>query len=220
MRTITTAPAETGAGPALPAQAGILLTHVAGYMAVRTVEMGVRSGLIGTLAARPGSTSDDLADVLDMDQFYVAVWCRAGFAAGILDRVEVGYGLAPHMRTLLLDDSSPAYVGGLFPLARKPEMFGRFDGSLQSGERLWWDTTSAEWIEGVAATGRPFYTRLVPAGLDRISGLAERLRTGCRVVDTACGAGAGVIRLAQKYPNCRSSVWTETSTRSSRPMLQ
>ncbi len=203
MTTVTTAPAEADTGPALPAQAGLLLTHVAGYMAVRTVEMGVRSGLIAAIAARPGSTADDLADLLEMDEFYVAVWCRAAFAAGVLDHMDVGFGLAPHMGTLLLDDSSPAYVGGMFPLVRQPEMFGRFDESLQSGERLWWDTTSAEWIEGVAATGRPFYSRLVPGGLDKIAGLAERLRSGCQVVDTACGAGAGVIRLAQKYPNCQ-----------------
>jgi len=207
MSTVTTAPApapaQTETGPTPQAQAGILLNHVAGYMAVRTVEMGLRAGLVGAIAARPGSTPDDLADLLDMNQFYVSVWCRAAFAAGALERVDAGYRMAPHMDTLLLDDSSPAYAGGLFPLVRQPEMFGRFDESLHSGERLWWDDTSANWIAGVAATGRPFYTRLVPGGLDRIAGLADRLLDGCRVVDTACGAGAGVIRLAQRYPNCQ-----------------
>ena len=203
MSTVTTTQSVPGTGPALQAQAGILLGHVAGYMALRTVEMGLRSGIIGAIETRPGGAPDDLAEMLDMDRFYVSVWCRAALAAGVLDRADGGYRLAPHMRTLLLDDSSPGYVGGMFPLVRQPEMFGRFDDSLRSGARLWWDETSADWIAGVAATGRPFYTRLVPGGLDKIAGLADRLRSGCRVVDTACGSGAGVLRLAQAYPNCQ-----------------
>jgi len=59
------------------------------------------------------------------------------------------------------------------------------------------------WITGVAGTGAPFYTRLVPGGLSQVPGLTQRLETGCRVIDTACGAGAGVVRLAEQYPNCQ-----------------
>ncbi len=184
-------------------QAGMLLRQVAGYMAHRTVEMGLRSGLVRAIATTPDVTPDDLAGQLGMDAFYVSVWCRGAFAAGVLDRAGSGYRLAPHLDTLLLDHTSPAYVGGLYPLVLQPEMFGRFGDSLTSGARLWWDETSADWIAGVAATGGPFYTRLVPGGLDQIVGLAERLRSGCRIADTACGAGAGVIRLATTYPNCQ-----------------
>ena len=200
MSTETTTTA-TDTGPTPQAQAGLLLGHVAGYMGLRTIEMGLRAGLVSEIASRPGVTPDDLAARLGMDGFYVSVWCRAAFAAGVLERDGDGYRLAPHVGTLLLDDASPAYVGGMFPLVRQPEMLGRFDANLSSGTRLWWDDTSPEWIAGVAATGRPFYTRLVPGGLDQVPGLAERLHSGCRVVDTACGAGAGVIRLATHYPN-------------------
>ncbi len=180
MSTVTTAPApaQTETGPTPQAQAGILLNHVAGYMAVRTVEMGLRAGLVGAIAARPGSTPDDLADLLDLDQLYVSVWCRAAFAAGALERVDAGYRMAPHMDTLLFDDSSPAYAGGLFPLVRQPEMFGRFDESLHSGERLWWDDTSANWIAGVAATGRPSTPDSYPVAWTR----SPVLPTACSMV--------------------------------------
>ena len=67
---------------------------------------------------------------------------------------------------------------------------------------MWWSDTSPEWIAEVGRTGTPFYTRLVPGGLDQVPGLAERLAAGCRVVDTACGTGAGLIRLASTYPAC------------------
>lgn len=70
--------------------------------------MGLRSGLIATLDARPGRTADDLADALGLDHFYVSVWCRSALAAGVLDRAGDGYRLAPHLGTLLLDQSSAA----------------------------------------------------------------------------------------------------------------
>jgi ubiquinone/menaquinone biosynthesis C-methylase UbiE len=147
-------------------------------------------------------TGEDLAQSLGLDHFYVSVWCRSALAAGVVERVGDGYRLGDHMETLLLDTGSPAYVGGVFLVCEAPEMFGRFEANLASGNRMWWDETSPEWIAGVAGTGTPFYTRLVPGGLAQVPGLSERLAAGCRVVDTACGAGAGVVRLARTYPEC------------------
>jgi SAM-dependent methyltransferase len=183
-------------------QAGAMLGLVAGYAGVRTVEMGLAHGLVAELDARPGATADELADRLGLDDLYTAVWCRSAFAAGVLDRDGAGYRLAPHLGTLLLDTGHPAYVGGIFPLVQQREMFGRFGEVLASGDRLWWDETSHEWIARVSGTGRPFYTRLVPGGLAQVPGLAEQLEAGARVVDHACGAGAGLVQLARAYPRC------------------
>ena len=198
MNTTTEAPTQA----TVPEQAGLLLGHVAGYMSHRTIDIGLRYGLIAELAASPGLSPDDLATRLRMDDFYVVVWCRAALAAAVLERSGDGYQLGEHLDTLLLDDTSPAYVGGLFPLAMQPEMFTRFGESLQSGERLWWDETSPAWIDGVTSTGKPFYSRLVPGGLSQVPGLLERLEAGVRVIDTACGTGAGLVKLAAAYPSC------------------
>ena len=192
----------TLAGPTIKEQAPILLSQIAGYVGHRTIAMGLRSGLIAALADAPdGLTSDALADRVELDAFYTAVWCRAALGAGMCDRTDDDrYRLTAHMDTLLLDRTSPAYVGGVFTLMEQPEMFDRFERALPSGARMWWDDTSHDWIANVSGTGTPFYTRLVPGGLDRVPGLSERLAAGGRVVDTACGAGVGVIRLAEHYP--------------------
>jgi ubiquinone/menaquinone biosynthesis C-methylase UbiE len=188
--------------PPLAEQAPILLSQVAGYVGFRTVALGLRAGLVTALAAAPaGLTADELAEQLDLDPFYVAVWARGALAAGVCDRDEDHrYRLVPHMTTLLLDTDSPAHVGGVFDVLSQPEVFDRFEANLASGERTWWDETSHHWIAGVAGTGRPFYTRLVPAGLAQIPGLADRLARGGRIVDTACGAGVGLVRLAEHFP--------------------
>ncbi len=207
MTTTPAAPTVPSPAPAPDAQrtladaAPTVLSLIAGYMGARTVSMGLRSGLLGRLADSP-ATADDLAGALGMDPFYVAVWCRAALGAGVLERDGAGFRLGEHMATLLLDTSSPAYVGGVFTVAEAPEMFGRFEASLSSGERMWWEDTSPEWIAAVSGTGTPFYTRLVPGGLQQVPGLVERLTEGCAVVDTACGSGVGAVRLATTYPRC------------------
>jgi SAM-dependent methyltransferase len=199
--TETLAPAD---GPTIKEQGGALLAHAAGYASHRTITIGLRSGLLEELGRVPaGATPDELAERLDLDPFYVSVWCRAALSAGVCERDGDRYRFAPHMATLLLDRSSPAYAGGVFNLLEQWEMLGRFEASLASGQRLWWDGCSPEWIAGVTRTGTPFYTRLVPGGLGQVPGLAERLAAGGLIVDSACGAGVGLVRLATHYPDSR-----------------
>ncbi len=189
--------------PTIQEQAPRLLSHAAGYASHRTIGMGLRTGLIDALAqTRHGRTPDELAESLDLDPYYLDVWCRSALGAGVCQRDGDRYRLAPHMDTLLLDRTSPAYIGGVFLVFEQHELFDRFEQVFGSGERLWWDETSPEWIAGVAGTGAPFYTRLIPGGLAEVPGLEDRLAVGGRIVDTACGAGNGLIRLADHYPDC------------------
>jgi SAM-dependent methyltransferase len=166
--------------------------------------MGQRTGLLAALAEASGngSTADQLAERLDLDPFYVGTWCRAAFAAQVCDRDGDVYRLAPHMATLLLDETAPGFVGATFRVLEQDELFGRFERHLASGERLWWNECSQDFIRAVSGTGRPFYRRLVPGGLSQVPGLPERLAAGCRVLDSACGAGRGLIMLAEAYPEC------------------
>lgn len=223
----------------LPEQAPKLLAHIAGYVGHRTVTIGLRHGLIAALDEGGSTTPAELADRLDLDPFYVGVWCRSALACGICEldpdrrgddvapgpddparqearsasappepasresvSLESRYVLAPHMGTLLLEADHPAFVGGVFTVLEQREVFDRFGEVLGTGERLWWDGCSPEWIAGVAATGMPFYRRLAPAGLSRVPGLGDALDAGCRILDTACGSGGGLVHLARSYPRC------------------
>lgn len=193
----------SGAEPvAITDQLPLLTAQAAGYVGHRTIAMGLRTGLLRAVNSMPAATPEQLAAALTLDSFYTSVWCQAAFAAGVLERRGGGYELAPHMATLLLDGSSAAHVGALFPVLEQAEIFDQFEKTLATGERTWWNRTSAEWIAGVAAAGTPFYIRLIPGGLCQVPGLSERLRAGCRVMDTSCGAGVGLSRLATTYPAC------------------
>ena len=82
----------------------------------------------------------------------------------------------------------------------QPEFLDRFTELLPTGKRTWWDECGPDLIKGVSQTARPFYTRMIPGGLSQVPGLSEALSGNMRVMDLACGAGVGLIRMARTYP--------------------
>jgi SAM-dependent methyltransferase len=200
MTTSVTSATDKG-HPSAKRQAGALLEQVAGYVGTRTIQLGLRSGLIKAFAdADGGLTPDELAVGADIDPFYAQVWCRAAIAAGVLERDGARLGLAEHLDDLLLTGDHPAHVGAVVRIFEHPEIFDQFGERLATGERTWWDQCSPSFIAGVSATGLPFYVRLIPGGLSHVPGLAERLQEPARILDAACGAGAGLLRLVETYP--------------------
>jgi SAM-dependent methyltransferase len=182
-------------------QAGMLLEQAAGYVATRTIQLGLRTGLLEVFAdADGGITPDELAVAADIDPFYAQVWCRAATAAGLLKGDGARLRLAEHLDDLLLTGDHPAHVGAVFRIFEHPEIFEHFGERLATGERTWWDRCSPEFIAGVSATGLPFYVRLIPGGLNLVPGLAAQLQGPARILDAACGAGAGLVRLAEAFP--------------------
>jgi SAM-dependent methyltransferase len=202
--TTTTTPTESGTGPDVAQQARMLLGQVAGYVGTRTIQLGLRAGLVEAFAgAEHGLTPEELAVEVDIDPFYARVWCRAAIGTGLLRRDGGRLRLGEHLADLLLAGDHPAHVGAMIRILEHPEIFDHFGQRLATGERTWWDRCSPDFIAGVSATGLPFYVRLIPGGLHRVPGVADLLRGPARVIDTACGAGAGLVRLGETYPNIR-----------------
>jgi SAM-dependent methyltransferase len=194
-------PTTNEAVPDVKQQAGMLLQQIAGYVGTRTAQLGLRAGLVEVLAeADHGLAPDELAIQADIDPFYTQVWCRAAIGAGLLTRDGERLRLAEHLDALLLENEHPAHVGAMIRILELPEIFDRFGQRLATGERTWWDRCSPDFIDGVAATGLPFYVRLIPGGLRQVPGVEDLLQGPARVLDTACGAGAGLVRLGELYP--------------------
>jgi SAM-dependent methyltransferase len=185
----------------LQEQAGALLGNAAGYIATRTIQIGLDYGLFELIAEQGPVSSTDLAESAGIDGLYSEVWCRSAFAAGVLDGHDEGeYTLAPHMKVLLLDKSSPGYLGGLFKALTQPEIFDTFGENLESGERIWWDQTTPAWIAAVGETGGAFNTRFIPDGISNVPGATDRLVAGGKALELACGIGIGLVRLGTEYP--------------------
>jgi SAM-dependent methyltransferase len=187
--------------PEVQQQAGKVLSQVAGYVGVRTIDIGLRRGILAEIGKHPeGITPEDLAKKLGMHAFYIEVWGQSAYAAEVIDLSDGRYLLAPHMDKLLLDNDFPGYIGGMPSVLLSKEMFGTFDENLESGDPLWWDKCSPEFIEAVMNTGRAFYNRLIPNGMSKIAGLEDKLNAGARVLELATGAGFGLTKMASQYP--------------------
>jgi SAM-dependent methyltransferase len=183
------------------AAASQLVGHAAGYVAARTIDIGLRHGLFAALADADGPLpSPEFADRLGLDSLYAAVWLRSAHAAGVIDVEGGGYVLPAAMGVALLTEDHPAHTGSLFGVLGQPELFDIFGDRLHSGERLWWDDCSSGFIAAVSATGRPFYNRLVPVGMEQVPGLVEVLNAECRILELAIGTGIGLVRMATQYP--------------------
>ena len=183
-------------------QAGALLANAAGYIATRTIRIGLDRGLFELIGEQGPMSTADLSDAAGLDMLYSEVWCRSAFTAGVLEGHDAdAYTLAPHIDVVLLDRGSPGYVGGLFKVLTEPEMFDTFAENFKSGERIWWDQTSPAWIAAVGETGGAFNTRFIPGGISQVPGAAEYLGAGNKVLELACGTGVGLVRLGSEYPN-------------------
>lgn len=67
-------------------QAGTVLSHVAGYVAVKAMNIGLHHGLFEEIGKHSqGLTVSALAEAVDMDPFYLEVWCRAAYGAEVLE---------------------------------------------------------------------------------------------------------------------------------------
>lgn len=185
-------------------QTGKLLNHVAGYVGLRTIELGLRHGLLAEAHKHPdGITVDALAEKTGLDPFYVTVWVRSAYGAEVLElNGDSSYKLAPHMEKLLLNEDFPGHVGGVFKVMLQPEFFDKFSKNLATGERLWWNECSPDFIQAVSATGMPFYNRMIPGGMEKVPGLKEKLEKGASVLELCVGTGRGLAKLVRQYPNC------------------
>jgi ubiquinone/menaquinone biosynthesis C-methylase UbiE len=203
MTTTATAPAATQ--PDLAQQSAKLLGQYAGYAGTWTIELGLRTGLLESLAGR-AATADDLAERLGTDPLYTRVWCRSAYAAGVLELAEDGatYALAPHMATLLLDADAPGYLGGIartFVALR--ESFLDVRDFIRSGRREWWSDFDPEWIAAVGDSGQAFYRRMLNLVVPRLPAVRSALEAGAHVLDLACGVCNGPIKIARAYPAAR-----------------
>ncbi|OLS23589.1 MAG: putative methyltransferase YcgJ [Candidatus Heimdallarchaeota archaeon LC_3] len=181
-----------------------ILTDIAGYVSVRTINIGLELDLFSEIAKHTdGISVQELAKITGLDPVYLEVWMKSAYGSELMESNGMNtFKLAPFVDKLLLDRDFSGYIGGLPKVMMQPEMFGNFSSNMKSGNRTWWDKTSNEWIKSVIETTRPMYTRMLKVGNEKIPGLEEKLKNGAHVLELASGAGDGITRTAQKYVNC------------------
>lgn len=168
------------------------------------VVMGDRLGLYRALAGAGPLTPAELAGRTGTNERYVREWLNAQAAGAYIDYDPDSsrYTLSVEHAIALTDDSSPAYLPGLFQTAFGAVLDSpRITEAAMTGAGVGWHEHGHDVFDGCERFFRPGYNaNLVAAWLPALDGVVGKLQSGATVADVGCGHGASTILMAQAFP--------------------
>jgi 2-polyprenyl-3-methyl-5-hydroxy-6-metoxy-1,4-benzoquinol methylase len=168
------------------------------------VVMGDRLGYYRSLAEHGPSTPAELAERTNTDEHYAREWLNSQAAGSFVayDPESRRYHLPPEQAVALTDETSPAFVGGLFQIAHGTASDAhRIIEVARTGDGVGWGEHNTDVHTGCERFFRPTYTaHLVDDWLPALDGVVDKLDSGAAVADIGCGHGASTILMAQAFP--------------------
>ena len=168
------------------------------------VVMGDRLGLYRALAGAGPLTPAELAQRSGTAERYVREWLNAQAAGAYInyDPDSGRYSLPAEHAIALTDESSPAYLPGLFQTALGSVLDSpRITEAAKTGEGFGWHEHGRDVFDGCERFFRPGYNaNLVSAWLPALDEVVAKLQRGATVADVGCGHGASTILMAQAFP--------------------
>jgi 2-polyprenyl-3-methyl-5-hydroxy-6-metoxy-1,4-benzoquinol methylase len=186
-----------------------LFEAVLGMTDVYTVYMGDRLGLYKALADG-NELEADIAAATGTDPRYLREWLEQQAVTGLIvvddpskPADERRYRLPDGYAEVLVERDSPSYMtafarmmaGIVRPL---PEVLEAF----RTGQGVPYAHYDPDFLEGQGEMNRvQFINFLASEWMPALPDVHERLQSGGRVADVACGTGWSTIALARAYPN-------------------
>ena len=168
------------------------------------VVMGDKLGLYRELAGAGPLTSRELAERAGTVERYTREWLCAQAAGGFVeyDPENGRYSLPPEQAVALTDDSSPAYLPGIFQIAIGSVIDSpRVMEVARTGGGIGWHDHVADVHEGCERFFRPGYNaHLIAEWLPALDGVVSKLEQGASVADVGCGHGASTVLMASAFP--------------------
>ena len=188
-----------------------LLGAAVGMMDLATIRLGRDLGLYETLAGAGPLTPAELSRRTGTDERYVREWLEQQAVTAIVTVADPAappserrYSLPPAHAEVLVDRTSPAYLGALGCITDMTAVLPALIESFRNGRGVPW----AHYGDGArmmqAELNRPGYqTAMAEVWFPAMPDVEERLRSSSttRVADVACGTGWSSIALALAYPD-------------------
>lgn len=180
------------------------VTEVGAALNGALVVMGDRLGYYRALAEHGPLTPAALADATQTGEKYAREWLNAQAAGDYVsyDPTAGTYELPIENAIALTDETSPAFVPGLFQIAHGTICdASRIIELARSGDGLGWHEHRSDVHEGCERFFRPGYlANLVEGWLPALDGVVDKLQRGALVADLGCGFGASTILMAKAFP--------------------
>jgi 2-polyprenyl-3-methyl-5-hydroxy-6-metoxy-1,4-benzoquinol methylase len=166
--------------------------------------VGDQLGLWSALDRIGPCASAELAAETDTHERMVREWLAAQAAGGYVDydASSQRFSLSPEQSAVLADDTSTAFMGGLFQnISEWAQSLDKARLAFRTGKGLSWGDHTREAHVGTERFFRPLYEgNLVDTWIPALDGVEEKLRHGATVADVGCGHGASTVIMAKAYP--------------------
>lgn len=170
------------------------------------VVLGDKLGYYRAMRDAGTVTAAELATITGTSEHYAREWLNAQAAGSFVDYDPSSerYTLPAEHAVALTDESSPAFLPGLFQIALGTVADAdRLVDAARSGAGVGWHEHNADVHHGCERFFQPSYAAyLIDEWLPAV-GVAERLRRGATVADVGCGHGSSTILMATAFPRSR-----------------
>ncbi len=187
--------------------AGKAMGDIAGAMGVLMAYLGDQAGVYRALEEAGPITAKGLAEKLGMNEKYVHEWLAANAALGYVthDPATEAFSLSPEQALIMCREGHPACMQGFFmSILSQMETHEKALATFKSGEgRPWSDQTECCFC-GTDRFFRPGYeANLLSSWIPSLEGVEDKLKSGAKVADIACGHGSSTVLMAKAFPNSR-----------------
>ena len=186
--------------------AGNMLNILNGAGLTLMISIGHQTGLFDAMSNLPPSTTEQIAQALELNERYVREWLGSMVTGKIIEYTpaEKTYWFPPEHAAFLTRAAGPdnlaVFAQGVSLLATVEDQViqsFRSGGGVPYSAYPRFQQLQAEETRGV------FDATLVQRILPLIPGLVNRLNSGIAVADFGCGQGHAINVMAQAFPNSR-----------------
>ena len=186
--------------------AGNMLNFLNGAGLTLMISIGHQTGLFDAMSNLPPSTTEQIAQALELNERYVREWLGSMVTGKIIEynSAEKTYWFPPEHAAFLTRAAGPdnlaVFAQGVSLLATVEDQViqsFRSGGGVPYSAYPRFQQLQAEETRGV------FDATLVQRILPLIPGLVNRLNSGIAVADFGCGQGHAINVMAQAFPNSR-----------------
>jgi SAM-dependent methyltransferase len=168
------------------------------------VVMGDALGYYRAMADGTPVTPSELAERTGTDEHYAREWLAAQAAGAYVeyDSALRTYTLPAEQAAALTDETSPAYLPGLFQIAHGTVRDAAAAiGAARTGDGVGWHAHNGDVHVGCERFFRTMYNaHLIGEWLPALDGVVDKLERGATVADVGCGHGASTILMARSFP--------------------
>ncbi|HEX7033599.1 MAG TPA: class I SAM-dependent methyltransferase [Nitrososphaera sp.] len=168
--------------------------------------VGDRLGLFKAMRGAGPLSPEELAKKTGTHPRVVREWLAAQAAGGIVayDPSTQKYALPPEHAIALTDESSPAYIAGMYQiLASLFKDEDKITEAFKTGKGLGWGDHHHYLFQGTERFFKPNYVaNLTASWIPALDGVEAKLRNGgAKVADVGCGHGVSTMLMARAYPD-------------------